>query len=92
MPMAREVSQIAPAIARLRELAAEAGRECPRVLVFSGLPLDDPDRARERAQGFAEAGVDQLICGFAYRDASEYARAVETIAVKLRPGLASAGG
>ncbi|MEE2704267.1 MAG: TIGR03619 family F420-dependent LLM class oxidoreductase [Myxococcota bacterium] len=92
MPMAREVSQIAPAIARLRELAAEAGRECPRVLVFSGLPLDDPERARERAQGFAEAGVDQLICGFPYRNASEYARAVETIAAKLRPGLASASG
>lgn len=92
MPMAREAAQIEPAIARLREMAADADREVPRVVVFTGLPLDDPERARAVARGFAEAGVDQLVCGFPYRDAGDYARAVETIVAKLRPEFGPADG
>ncbi len=88
MPMARDPDVLAPHVAALRERAAEAGRPPPQVVVLGGLPLEDPDRAAETAARFGAIGADHFVCGFRYSNASDYERAVEILASKVRPAIA----
>ncbi len=40
--------------------------------------------------GGLEIGADHFVCGFRYSKASEYERAVDVLASKLRPAIADA--
>jgi probable F420-dependent oxidoreductase len=89
LPMALSPEQLAEPVATLRALARDAGRPAPQVVLMTGLPLDDPARAADAACAFREAGVTGLVHGSRYADADSFRRTAETLALHVRPALAS---
>jgi probable F420-dependent oxidoreductase len=87
MPMGGRPDELAPQIARLRELAREAHRPQPEVVVMTSLALGDAARAAEQALALAEAGATQLVHGSRYADAAEFQRDAETLAERIGPAL-----
>jgi probable F420-dependent oxidoreductase len=84
MPMGGEPEQLAPAIARLHQLAVEAGRpQATQVACMTAFDPRDPAAAAARARAFAEAGVTHLIAGTRYRDVDGFARQVDFLAEHL---------
>lgn len=57
-------NSMAEANARVDELAAEAGRNPSDIMRAGSLSLDDLDKARKHAAGWAEAGAGYLVCGW----------------------------
>jgi probable F420-dependent oxidoreductase len=86
-PMTGDPAKLAPAISRLRELAAEAGRAAPEVVAFSGFDPREPERVPERVGALAEAGVARLVAGVRYAGADEFARHVDFLAARVLPAL-----
>jgi probable F420-dependent oxidoreductase len=83
MPMSADPAKLAPAAARLRELAEGAGRTPPGIVAFGGVPLDEPDRARERLDELAALGVVRFVQAHRYDDVDGYRRTVERLAALL---------
>jgi probable F420-dependent oxidoreductase len=92
MPMTGDPEKLAPAIARLRELADEAGRALPEVVAFVGLDPARADALRERAQALAGLGVSRIVVGARYADAAEFSRCVALLAERVLPALSPSGG
>jgi probable F420-dependent oxidoreductase len=69
---APDPDHLAPHVARLRELAAKAGRPEPEVVLMTALPLDDLGAARDRVQALAAAGVTGIVHGSRYADAAGF--------------------
>jgi len=92
MPMTGEPEKLAPAIARLRELADEAGRAQPEVVAFTGFDPARADALRERALALAGLGVTRVVVGTRYGDAAEFARHVGVLAERVLPALSPSGG
>ena len=80
MPMGGQRDKLEPAIAELRRLAAEAGRDAPEVVVLGGVPLDDPARARDQLAEWHALGVTRVALAGAYDDERGFARNVEAMA------------
>jgi alkanesulfonate monooxygenase SsuD/methylene tetrahydromethanopterin reductase-like flavin-dependent oxidoreductase (luciferase family) len=55
---------LAPAMARIDELAVEAGRQPSDILRAASLSLDDLDTARKHAGRWRDAGYGYLVCGW----------------------------
>src|SRR5262249_21700395 len=72
MPMTGDPANLAPQVARLRELAAESGREAPEVVAFTGFDPREPGRIAERLGALAELGVARLVAGLRYASADEF--------------------
>lgn len=72
LPMGGDPAKLAPAIARLHELAAEAGKPTPEVKLLTALPLDQPARALEQAQAFEAIGVTSLVQALRYETLPEF--------------------
>lgn len=89
MPMGGSPEDLAPQIARLRELAAAEGKPAPEVVVMSGLPLEDPPRARDMALALCHAGATRLAIGSRYADATQFQRNAEQLSA-LRDELPEA--
>ena len=53
------------------------------------LPIDDPPKAIDYANQFAEAGATHLVHTQGYESAAEYRRNVEILEEKIRPALAT---
>jgi alkanesulfonate monooxygenase SsuD/methylene tetrahydromethanopterin reductase-like flavin-dependent oxidoreductase (luciferase family) len=87
MPMTGDAAKLAPSIARLRELAAEAGRAAPEVAAFTGFDPRESERIPERVGALAEVGVARLIAGVRYASAGEFARHVEFLGARVLPAL-----
>lgn len=87
-PMGGRPETLAPAVARLRELARAAGRAAPEVVTFTAFDPREPAAAAERVRALAEAGVDRLVAGVRYDDAPAFARHVDFLAERILPGLA----
>lgn len=87
MPMTGDAAKLAPQIARLRQLAAEAGRAAPEVIAFTGFDPCEPERIPERVGALAELGVARLVAGARYASAAEFARHVEFLAARVLPAL-----
>ena len=85
MPMAGAAGKLATSLARLRELAEEAGRETPDVVAFTGFDPREPNEARERSEGYAELGIRHLVAGARYADAAEFRRHLDFLAETLAP-------
>jgi probable F420-dependent oxidoreductase len=83
MPMTSDPTKLAPAAARLAELARGAGKEAPGIVAFGGVALDDPARARDRLDELASLGVVRFIQAVRYDDADGYRRVVDRIAPLL---------
>jgi probable F420-dependent oxidoreductase len=87
MPMGGDPAKLAPQIARLRELAASAGRPAPEVVLLTALPAGDPPEALARAHALREAGVTQLVLGLRYADESAFRAALDPLAERVLPEL-----
>jgi len=81
--------EIAKPMARLSELAQEAGKPTPTTIVMKTLPLDDVNEAIEMAQAYAEAGCYEISHGDGYADATAYKRRIEILAEKVIPSVAT---
>jgi len=89
MPMAGDPAKLAPDVARLRELASEAGRTVPEVVAFTGFDPREPERAPDRVAELVAAGATRLVAGARYATASDFARQVEFLAEHVAPALPS---
>jgi hypothetical protein len=87
MPIGLPPEALAGHVARLGELAREAGRARPEVVVMTSLPLDDPPRAAERARALARAGATRIAHAARYADAAAFERGARTLAEHVRPAL-----
>ncbi len=85
LPMGIDPARLAGRVARLRELAAEAGRPCPEIVLIGGLPAD-PGQAAEQLAGCAELGATHFIQASRYADFAAFERIVERL-VALRSRL-----
>ena len=80
MPGGMAPEKLEQPIARLRELAREAGRPVPEVVTLGALPLDDPPQARSRVDALAAMGVTRLAISHRYAGVEEFRRAAEAVA------------
>jgi probable F420-dependent oxidoreductase len=87
IPNGSDPQKLAAPIADLTRLFAEAGKAPPEVIALASLPLDDADRAAERAQALARAGVTGLVHASRYGSAAEFARNAEILSARIRPAL-----
>ncbi len=87
MPMAGDPAALAPAVARLRELAAEAGRAAPEVIAFTSFDPREPERVPDRVAALVAAGATRLVAGTRYASADDFARQVAFFAERVSPAL-----
>jgi probable F420-dependent oxidoreductase len=87
MPMASDPAALAADVARLRALAAEAGRAAPEVVAFTGFDPREPERVPDRIAALVDAGVTRLVAGGRYATAVEFERHVEFLAERVMPAL-----
>jgi len=87
MPVGGGADALRGPIAELAAMAAAAGKPSPFVTTVTTLPLDDPPRAADRAAALCAAGVTGLVHAWRYPDADAFARAAETMATHVRPGV-----
>ncbi len=87
MPMTGDPAKLAPGVARLRELAAEAGRAMPEVIAFTGFDPREPGRVPDQVGALAAAGATRLVAGARYATADEFARHVGFLAECVVPAL-----
>jgi len=87
MPMTGDAARLAPEVARLRELSAEAGRAMPEVIAFTGFDPREPERVPDRVDALVAAGATRLVAGARYVDAGEFARHAEFLAERVLPAL-----
>ncbi len=79
MPIRMEPEALATAVAELRERFEAAGRGQPEVVLLTGLPLAQPDRALEQADAYREAGATQLVHGERYANAEAFAESADAL-------------
>jgi len=87
MPMTGDPAKLAPAVARLRALSAEAGRPAPEVVAFTGFDARAPAGAAERVAALAELGVARIVAGLRYASADEFAQHAAFLAERVLPAL-----
>jgi probable F420-dependent oxidoreductase len=79
MPMSADPERLAPAIAQLHALAAEASRPQPEVACLGGLAADPADAARQ-LEALAALGVTRLLTGARYgEDPAPFERSVDAL-------------
>jgi len=87
MPMGSDPRNLAAPIAELASLFAQAGKGPPEVIALTSLPLDDADRAVERARALQEIGVTGLVHTSRYGSVAEFARSAEILSTRIRAAL-----
>jgi probable F420-dependent oxidoreductase len=89
IPAGVEPEVMKPNVERLSAMAQEAGRPPLEIIAMKTLPIDDPPKAIDYANQFAEAGATHLVHTQGYESAAEYRRNVEILEEKIRPALAA---
>ena len=74
-------------MARLAELAEQAGKPTPITIAMKTLPLDDVTAAVEMAQAYAAVGCAEISHGDGYPDTAAYRRRIEVLAEKIIPSV-----
>jgi probable F420-dependent oxidoreductase len=87
LPMTPDAAKLAPQVARLRQIASEAGRPTPEVVAFTGFDPRAPERAADQVAALREAGATRLVAGARYATADDFARHVEFLAARVLPAL-----
>jgi len=80
LPMGGDPEKLREPIARLAQMAADAGRRTPEVKLMTLLPVDEPERSVELASALEDMGVTSLIQAVRYTDLSEFEDAVSKVA------------
>lgn len=89
-PMVSDPGKLAPAMARLAELAAEAGRSTPEVAVFAGFDPGDPTRARDHVSALHALGVSRIVAGVRYADFDGFRAQTDFLAEHVLSALPTA--
>jgi probable F420-dependent oxidoreductase len=89
MPTGGDPEALRPAIAELRALANAAGKPPPEVVTLASLPIDEPEKAADRARALAEVGVSRLVHASRYADTAAFCRAAEVIQTRVRSAVPS---
>ncbi len=87
MPGGGDPQKLAASIGELAKLFADAGKPAPEVIALTTLPLDDPEKAIDRARSLARVGVTGIVHASRYASAAEFARNAEILAARIRPAL-----
>ena len=87
MPNGSDPQKLAGSIAELGRLFAEAGKAPPEVIALTSLPLDEAERATERARALTRVGVTGIVHASRYGSAAEFARNAEILSTRVRPTL-----
>jgi probable F420-dependent oxidoreductase len=87
MPIGGDPAKLAPSIGELTKLFADAGKPAPEVIAVTTLPLEDPEKATDRARALVQAGVTALVHTSRYGTAAEFARNAEILTTRIRPEL-----
>ena len=86
MPLGVDAEALRPKVEELSELAADAGRERPEIVMMGALP-DEQSEAEDRLAACAELGVRQYIQASRYHGEDEFDRLAERLAdLKTRLG------
>jgi probable F420-dependent oxidoreductase len=85
LPMGSDPKRLAEPISRLNELARAAEKPTPAVVLMTGFPVDDAERAAAQVHALAEVGVTHFIHGSRYEDAAEFRRNIESLAKHVLP-------
>jgi probable F420-dependent oxidoreductase len=80
IPMISDPQKLAPAIAQLHELAADAGRPRPEVACFGGVDAGQPSRSVEQLLRLEEIGVTRFITGGRYQTLAELRKLIDALA------------
>ena len=80
IPMSREPASLAAHLETYRQMADDLGKPVGPVTVMTGLPLDDPARARDWRDEYAALGVERLVLGGTYETLDQYKANIERIA------------
>ncbi len=88
LPMARDPVSLEQDLDQFRALARESKVEIGPVTAMVGLPLDEPDRARELLAQYSALGLERLVCAVRYRNLDEYVECLDALS-KLRATLAA---
>ncbi len=92
LPMGGDPKLLAEPIERLCELAAAANKPAPAVVLMTGFPVDDAERAAAQVHALADIGVTHFIHASRYEDAAAFRRSIELLARHVLPvtlGLSS---
>jgi probable F420-dependent oxidoreductase len=87
MPMFAPPAKLAADTARLRELAEEAGRDLPEVVVFTAFDPHAPEVVAERVAELRAAGATRLVAGTRYEDSDGFRRQADFLAEHVLPSL-----
>ncbi len=87
LPMGGDAAKLAPDIAKLRELANEAGKPPPEVVLMTGFSVEDPAEVADRLRALADAGVTQIAFGTPYTDAAEFRSGMDALAERVLPAV-----
>ena len=87
IPSGIEPDALKTSIPEFHQMCQDAGRPPLEVIAMKTLPINDPPKAIDYAQQFADAGVSHLVHTQGYQDAAEYRRNVTVLEEKIRPAL-----
>jgi probable F420-dependent oxidoreductase len=81
MPIGADPAKLAPHVATLRRLFAEAGKPAPELAVLGGLHLADPPRAADEIAALRALGATRVVFGAGrYASAREFGAQAEALA------------
>jgi len=92
MPMGGDPTKLAAPIARLHELAEQAGRPAPETVLLTFFDPREPGRAAEAVAALAEIGVTQVVAGSRYTDAAGFAAVADFLGEHVLPACRAAAG
>ena len=78
LPIGIDPDKLGPRIAKLKEMANEAERECPLIITIGSLP-DDQQLAIDQLSKCAELGVSHYIQSSRYHTSEEFAETMERL-------------
>ncbi len=92
LPMGGDPAKLAPDIAKLRELRAEAGKPPPEVVLMTAFPVDDTAAVSDHVSALADVGVTQIAFGIRYADAVEFRKGIDMLALHVLPAVRAIRG
>jgi len=87
MPTGADPQKLAPAIRELAEAFAAQRKPPPEVVALASLPLEETEKAIDRARALEEAGVTAIVHASRYADATAFTRSAQILCEQVRPAL-----